>query len=91
MGTVEVKTDAHLRAHMNAHTLTCVCASVRAQTPHKLCVLINISLFQDAFEFISECAGEVGGVEEACALQVATPIISALEHVHALGFAHCGE
>ena len=42
-------------------------------------------------EFISECAGEVHGVEETCALQVVTPIISALEHVHALGFAHCGE
>ena len=43
---------------------------------------------QDAFQLISECAGEVNGLEQTTALQVVAPIISALAHMHALGYAH---
>mmetsp|Transcript_42523 Transcript_42523/g.113480 ORF Transcript_42523/g.113480 Transcript_42523/m.113480 type:complete len:159 (-) Transcript_42523:960-1436(-) len=46
---------------------------------------------KDAYGLISECGGEVSGIDEVSALQVVIPIISALEHVHRLGFAHRGE
>ena len=45
---------------------------------------------QDIFEFISDCAGEQRGIDEASALLVVTRVISALEHVHMLGYAHRG-
>ena len=50
------------------------------------------TFYQDAFEFIAECGGEAGApIDEASALQVAIPVISALAHVHALGYAHRGK
>ena len=61
------------------------------------CVTLILTLYgptfyQDAFEFIAECGGEAGApIDEASALQVVIPVISALAHVHALGYAHRGK
>lgn len=43
---------------------------------------------RDIFEFITACAGERAGMDEGTALSVTMPVLSALRHIHAHGYAH---
>jgi len=45
-------------------------------------------LGKDVFELISEAAGEKCGLHETTALEIVTPVISALAHLNEMGFAH---